>query len=170
MNYSRMAIAVVCAFVAYMALGGAIFAAVPSLKAEFSKYPNVYRSHEGQMSHFPVGMFGIFLSISVMTVLYAMAYLTRIRPWPPEPHLRSFCSACFTSALFRSAQLRKPEHRPQACTVYSAVAFMLEWVVVVNCSRIRLPAQVSALILLPNPKPLFWRSCRPESEELIADS
>jgi hypothetical protein len=127
MNYGRMAIAVVCAFVAYMALGGAIFAAVPSLKAEFAKYPNVYRSHEGQMSHFPAGMFGIFLSISVMTVLYAMSY----RPGS------GLAAGAIFGVLFGLFYLGSFVLHNYAnlniglrLTVFSAIAFMLEWVVV----------------------------------------
>jgi len=127
MNYGRMAIAVVCAFVAYMALGGAIFAAVPSLKAEFAKYPNVYRSHEGQMSHFPAGMFGIFLSISVMTVLYAMSY----RPGS------ALAAGAIFGVLFGLFYLGSFVLHNYAnlniglrLTVFSAIAFMLEWVVV----------------------------------------
>ena len=41
MNYTRIALASVAAFVAYMALGGLIFGAIPSLKDEFLKYPGV---------------------------------------------------------------------------------------------------------------------------------
>ena len=127
MNYGRMAIAVVCAFVAYMALGGAIFAAVPSLKAEFAKYPNVYRSHEGQMSHFPAGMFGIFLSISIMAVLYAMSY----RPGS------GLAAGAIFGVLFGLFYLGSFVLHNYAnlniglrITVFSAVAFMLEWTVV----------------------------------------
>jgi hypothetical protein len=127
MNYGRMAIAVVCAFVAYMVLGGAIFAAVPSLKAEFSKYPNVYRSHEGQMSHFPVGMFGIFLSISVMTVLYAMSYRAG----------SGLVAGVIFGVLFSLFYLGSFVLHNYAnlniglrLTLFSAVAFMLEWTVV----------------------------------------
>jgi hypothetical protein len=127
MNYGLMAVAVVCAFVAYMALGGAIFAAVPSLKAEFAKYPNVYRSHEGQMSHFPAGMFGIFLSISIMAVLYAMSY----RPGS------GLAAGAIFGVLFGLFYLGSFVLHNYAnlniglrLTVFSAIAFMLEWVVV----------------------------------------
>jgi hypothetical protein len=127
MNYSSMAIAVVCAFVAYMALGGAIFAAIPSLKAEFAKYPNVYRSHEGQMSHFPAGMFGIFLSISVMAVLYAMAY-------KPGSGLTSGLVFGVLFSLFYLGSFVLHNYANLniglRLTLFSAVAFLLEWTVV----------------------------------------
>jgi len=74
MNYVRIGLASVGAFVGYMAIGGLTFAALPSLRNEFSKYPAVYRSHEGQMSHFPIAMVAMFLSVVVLTVLYAKFY------------------------------------------------------------------------------------------------
>ncbi len=74
MNYTRIALASVGAFVAYMVLGGLIFAVVPSLKAEFAKYPAVYRSQQGQMSMMPAGMAAMLLSMVALAVLYAMLY------------------------------------------------------------------------------------------------
>jgi len=74
MNYTRIAVASVGAFVAYMALGGLIFWAIPSLKREFLRYPAVYRSQEGQMSHMPTGMAAMLMSMVVLAVLYAMIY------------------------------------------------------------------------------------------------
>lgn len=74
MNYARIGLASLAAFVAYMGVGGLIFALMPFLKQEFSKYPAVYRSHEGQMSHLPIGMAATLLSIVVLTVLYARSY------------------------------------------------------------------------------------------------
>jgi len=71
MNYVRIGLAAAGAFIAYMAAGALMFVAMPSLKDEFAKYPAVYRSHEGQMSHFPVGMAAIFFSMLVLAVLYA---------------------------------------------------------------------------------------------------
>jgi hypothetical protein len=127
MNYGRMAIAVVCAFVAYMVLGGAVFATLPSLKAEFLKYPNVYRSHEGQMSHFPAGMFGIFLSISVMSVLYAMTY-------KPGSGLAAGAIFGILFSLFFLGSFVLHNYANLniglRLTLFSAVAYMLEWTVV----------------------------------------
>ena len=74
MNYLRIFLASVGAFVAYMVLGGLIFALIPSLKTEFLKFPAVYRDHDGQMSHMPAGMAGMFLSMVVLAVLYSMTY------------------------------------------------------------------------------------------------
>jgi Protein of unknown function (DUF1761) len=74
MNYTRLALASVAAFVAYMVLGGLIFGAIPSLKDEFLRYPNVYRSQQGQMSHMPTGMAAMLLSMVVLAVLYAKMF------------------------------------------------------------------------------------------------
>ena len=76
MNYLRVGLAAVGAFVAYMAAGGLMFVAMPSLKTEFLKYQAVYRDHDGQMSHFPVGMAAILFSMVVLAVLYAKIYRT----------------------------------------------------------------------------------------------
>jgi len=44
MNFTRIALAALGAFVAYFVLGGLSFAVLPWLKNEFLKYPAVYRS------------------------------------------------------------------------------------------------------------------------------
>jgi|SRR5271168_1403237 len=74
MNYTRLALASVAAFFAYMLLGGLIFAAIPSLKREFLKYPDVYRSQQGQISHMPTGMAAMLLSMVALAVLYAKLF------------------------------------------------------------------------------------------------
>jgi hypothetical protein len=61
MNLSRIALAALGAFVAYFVLGGLAFGVFPSLKNEFLKFPAVYRSQQGQMSHMPAGMAGMFV-------------------------------------------------------------------------------------------------------------
>jgi hypothetical protein len=74
MNLSRLILAALGGFAAYFVLGGLIFVLVPSLKTEFLKYPNIYRDHQGQMSHMPVAMAATFLSMLVLAVLYALTY------------------------------------------------------------------------------------------------
>ena len=73
MNYTRLLLAAVGAFVTYFALGGLFFAAGP-LNAEFRKYPAVYRPKDEIMSVMPAGMLAMFVSMVVMAVLYAMIY------------------------------------------------------------------------------------------------
>jgi hypothetical protein len=74
MNFLRIVLAAIGAVVAYMALGFVLFGLIPSLKTEFLKYPAVYRDRQGQMSHMPVGMAAMFLSMLTLAVLYALVY------------------------------------------------------------------------------------------------
>ena len=74
MNWTRVAMAAVAAFVAYFAVGGLLFGLFPWMKTEFLKYPNIYRSQEGIKSTMPLGMAFMFLAIVVLAVLYAMLY------------------------------------------------------------------------------------------------
>jgi len=73
MNLLRILLAGLGGFVAYFVVGGLSFALLPSLKNEFLKYPAVYRSQPGQMSHMPAGMVFMFLAIVALAVLYAMS-------------------------------------------------------------------------------------------------
>jgi hypothetical protein len=70
-NYARIALASVGATVAYFAFGFILFAALPAMKSEFLKYPDVYRSREAMMKVMPYGMVAILVSIVVVAVLYA---------------------------------------------------------------------------------------------------
>lgn len=74
MNYARIALACLGATVAYFAYGFAMFAAWPSMKTEFKKYPNVYRPENEMMKVMPFGMMGILISIVVVAILYARIY------------------------------------------------------------------------------------------------
>jgi len=74
MNYTRILLASVCAFVAYFIYGGILFGALPWLRSEFAKYPAVYRSQEGIKSVMPFGMLAMFVALAAIAVLYAMVY------------------------------------------------------------------------------------------------
>ena len=74
MNFTRIALAALGAFVAYFVLGGLSFAALPWLKNEFLKYPAVYRSQEGIKSVMPAGMAAMFVATLVLAVIYTMLY------------------------------------------------------------------------------------------------
>ena len=74
MNWLRVGLAAVGAFVAYFLVGGLAFGLIPSLKNEFLKFPAVYRQQEGQMSHMPAGMAAMFVGIVALAVLYASTY------------------------------------------------------------------------------------------------
>ena len=56
MNYAHIGLAALGATVAYFAFGFALFAALPGMKREFMKYPNVYRSEKEMMKVMPLGM------------------------------------------------------------------------------------------------------------------
>jgi archaellum biogenesis protein FlaJ (TadC family) len=51
-----------------------MFAALPAIKSEFMKYPNVYRSQDSMMKMMPYGMVAILISIAVLAVLYVKIY------------------------------------------------------------------------------------------------
>jgi len=74
MNVGRIALAALGGFVAYMAVGFLMFAALPTMKAEFAKYPAVFRPQEAMMGMMPLGMGAIFVEMVVLAVLYAMTY------------------------------------------------------------------------------------------------
>ncbi len=74
MNPIRVILAALGGFVAYFAVGAALFALVPSLINESRKYPSIFRDKDGQMSHMPVGMAATFLSILIVAVFYAQLY------------------------------------------------------------------------------------------------
>src|ERR1700691_4915194 len=69
MNFTRIVLAALGAFVAYFVLGGLSFVLIPSLKTEFLKYPLVYRSQDSMKSVIPVGMAAMLV---VLAVIYAM--------------------------------------------------------------------------------------------------
>lgn len=74
MNYARILLASVCAFVAYFIYGGILFGLLPWLRSEFARYPAVYRSQEGIKSVMPFGMLAMFIALVAIAVLYAMVY------------------------------------------------------------------------------------------------
>jgi hypothetical protein len=74
MNYARILLASLCAFVAYFIYGGILFGALPWLRNEYAKYPAVYRSQEGIKRTMPYGMLAMFLALVAIAVLYAMVY------------------------------------------------------------------------------------------------
>lgn len=72
MNFARIALAALGGLVAYFALGFLMFAALPTMKSEFAKYPTVYRPEEAMKRVMPFGMAAIVLEMGVLAVLYAM--------------------------------------------------------------------------------------------------
>lgn len=72
MNFGSLALAALGGFVVYFAFGFLLFAALPSMKSEFAKYPAVYRPQDAMMKLMPFGMGAILVEMVALAVLYAM--------------------------------------------------------------------------------------------------
>jgi hypothetical protein len=127
MNYTRILLAALAAFVTYMVYGGILFAALPMLKAEFSKFPAVYRDHEGQMSHMPIGMAGMVLSMLALATLYALLYR------PGMGMREGLLFGCMIGIFFIGSFVLHNYANLNIglqLTLYSAIAFFLDWLLV----------------------------------------
>jgi hypothetical protein len=74
LNYTRIALSALGGFIAYFVVGGILFGALPSLKNEFLKYPNIYRTQEGIKTTMPIGMAAMFVAIAALAIIYALIY------------------------------------------------------------------------------------------------
>jgi hypothetical protein len=90
MNLLRIVLAGLGGFIAYFVVGGLSFVLFPSLKTEFLKYPAVYRSRQGQVSHLPAGMAAMLVSIVALAVIYARMY----------PGISGIAAAARSGAMF----------------------------------------------------------------------
>src|SRR3981081_3472516 len=72
MNYARILLASLCAFVAYFIYGGILFGALPWLRNEYAKYPAVYRSQEGIKRTMPYGMLAMFLALVAISTRWSI--------------------------------------------------------------------------------------------------
>jgi len=126
-NYARIALASLGATIAYFALGFAIFAALPAMKSEFMKYPNVYRSREDMMKVMPYGMVTILISIVVVAVLYAKMYPAGggIASGAYLGALIGIFSVC-TFVVHNYVNL----NIGLALTLYQSIAYFIQWVIV----------------------------------------
>jgi hypothetical protein len=126
-NFTHIALASLGATVAYFAFGFGLFAALPGMKTEFLKYPNVYRSEEGMKKVMPFGMVAILISIVAVAVLYAKIY-------PAGGGIAS--GACLGVLIGIFAICTFVIHNyvnlniGLALTLYQGVAYFLQWVVV----------------------------------------
>jgi hypothetical protein len=72
MNYMRIALAALAAWIAYFAMGGLVFG---KLIADYYRpYTAVYRSQDAVMSRFPVGIVGMLVAMLVLAAMYAKGY------------------------------------------------------------------------------------------------
>lgn len=127
MNYARIALASLGAIVAYFVVGFIMFAALPAMKSEFMKYPDVYRSREGMMKVIPYNMVAILVSIVVVAVLYAKIYPIGggIAPGLYLGALIGIFSVC-TYAIHNYVNL----NIGLALTLYEGITYFIQWVVV----------------------------------------
>jgi hypothetical protein len=127
MNYARIALAFLGATVAYFACGFVMFGALPAMKSEFMKYPNVYRSHEGMMKVMPYGVVAILISIVVVAVLYAKIYPAGggIASGIYLGALIGIFSVC-TFVIHNYVNL----NIGLALTLYQGIAYFIQWVIV----------------------------------------
>ena len=127
MNYARIALASLGATVAYFVFGFIMFAALPAMKSEFMKYPDVYRSREGMMKVMPYSMVAILVSIVVVAVVYAKIYPTGggIASGVYLGALIGIFSVC-TYAIHNYVNL----NIGLALTLYEGVTYFIQWVIV----------------------------------------
>ncbi len=127
MNYTRIAFAFLGATVAYFACAFALFAALPGMKSEFKKYPNVYRSDESMMKVMPYNVVAILVSIVVAVVLYAKIY-------PAGGSIAS--GLCFGGLLGIFAVCTFVLHNYATLNIgltlslYEGITYLIQWLVV----------------------------------------
>jgi len=126
-NYARIALASLGAMAAYFVYGFAMFAAWPSMKTEFMKYPNVYRPKGEMMKVMPYGMVAILIAIVVVAILYAKIYAAGggIVPGIFFGALIGLFSVC-TFAIHNYINL----NIGLTLTIYQSVAYFVQWVIV----------------------------------------
>ena len=127
MNYARIALASLGAMVAYFVYGFAMFAAWPSMKTEFMKYPNVYRPKDEMMKVMPYGMVATLIAIVVVAILYAKIYAFGggIVPGIYLGALFGLFSVC-TFAIHNYINL----NIGLRLTIYQSIAYFIQWVIV----------------------------------------
>ena len=127
MSYVHIAFASLGGMVAYFVYGFAMFAAWPSMKTEFEKYPNVYRPKDEMMKIMPFGMIAILISIVVVAALYAKTYAVGggVVPGIYFGILIGVFSVC-TFAIHNYINL----NIGFKLTVYQCIAYFFQWVIV----------------------------------------
>jgi hypothetical protein len=125
-NYARLALAFFGALVAYFAAGFALFAALPGMKAEFLKFPGVFRSEDSMKKVMPFNLIGILVSVVVVAMLYAKIYPLGggIVPGLFIGSLMGIFAVC-TFAVHNYVFL----NISAKLTVYEGVTYFIQWVI-----------------------------------------
>ena len=126
MNYTRIILAALGAFVAYFVVGG-VAAAVPALRSEFSKYPAVYRSQEAVKRVMPGGMAAMFLAMVALAVLYAL--LNRAGSGVAEGALFGTLIGVFAICSFVMHNYVNL-NIGFTLTIQQSVVYLVEWIIV----------------------------------------
>ena len=126
-HYASIALASLGATVAYFVYGFIMFGAMPAMKSEFMKYPNVYRSHDGMMKVMPYGVVAILISIVVVAVLYAKIYSAggSIASGVYLGALVGIFSVC-TFVIHNYVNL----NIGLRLTIYQGITYFIQWVIV----------------------------------------
>lgn len=127
MNYARIALAFLGGTVAYFVCGFIMFGALPAMKSEFMKYPNVYRSQDAMMKAMPYNVVAILISIMVVVVLCARIYPAGggIASGVYLGVLIGIFSVC-TFVLHNYATL----NIGVTLTLYEGITYFIQWVIV----------------------------------------
>jgi hypothetical protein len=72
MNYGRIVLAGVAAWVAYFVTGGIISGKL--IAQEYKPYEAVYRSREAVMNYFPIGIAATLVAMIILAAIYAKGY------------------------------------------------------------------------------------------------
>ena len=127
MNTTRIAFACLGATIAYFAYGFAMFAAWPSMKSEFKKFPNLYREEKDMMKLMPFGMIAILISILTVAILYAQSHPAGggILPGLAFGALIGIFMVCvFVVHNYVNLNLGLK------LSIYQAIAYFLQWLIV----------------------------------------
>lgn len=126
-SYVRIALAFLGGAVAYFACGFIMFGALPAMKSEFTKYPNVYRSQDAMMKAMPYNVVAILISIVVVVVLYTRIYPAGggIASGVYLGVLIGIFSVC-TFVLHNYATL----NIGVTLTLYEGITYFIQWVIV----------------------------------------
>jgi hypothetical protein len=127
MNYTRIALATLGATVVYFGFGFVLFAALPGMKREFMKYPNVYRPEKAMMKIMPFGMLAILVSILAVAIVYAKMY-------PTGGDLYSGVGLGVLIGVFAICTFVIHNYVNLnigvALTVYQGIAYFIQWILV----------------------------------------
>ena len=126
MNFTRIALAAFAALFAYFAVGG-IFFTIPAMRAEFAKYPAVFRTGEAINSVMAVGMLGILLAIGAAAVIFA-------RMHPAGAGLKAGIKFGLILAIFQLGSLVLHNYMNLnigwRLSALQGIVYMTEWIVV----------------------------------------